>query len=268
MVLVVLIHSEYLEARQYPVARWITLFTGARGLSEVAVPMFFMVSGLLFFNNADSISSVLAKMRKRCLTLLVPYIIWNIIFVLIYVAVQSIPALERFNNSDVIGNIFGGTIWHGLYEVFIMPISFPLWFLKDLILYVALAPILYYALRSLRIWSLIPIIAIGLTLNIFNGLIFFAIGGYIAMYVGLERIDNLKWAFIPSAIIFVASAFAVASGVYFWVGISDLVSLCGIIMLWLGYDYVAHLKRKAPGWLLDFAKYSFSSICLTNQRSI
>lgn len=176
---------------------------------------------------------------------------------LIYVAVQSIPAFERFNNSDVIGNIFGGTIWHGLYEVFIMPINFPLWFLKDLILYVALAPILYFALRALRIWSLIPIIAIGLTLNIFNGLIFFAIGGYIAMYFGLERIDNLKWAFIPPAIIFVASAFAVASGVYFWVGISDLVSLCGIIMLWLGYDYVAHLKRKAPGWLLDFAKYSF-----------
>lgn len=46
-------------------------------------------------------------------------------------------------------------------------------------------------------------------------------------------------------------------GRVFWVGISDLVSLCGIIMLWLGYDYVAHLKRKAPGWLLDFAKYSF-----------
>ncbi len=262
MVLVVLIHSEYLEARQFPVALWITRFTGARGLASVAVPMFFLFSGMLFFNCSESVSKVFSKMKRRCLTILLPYILWNIIFVLWYVVVQSIPALAPYNNSDVVGFIFGGSLGHGLYEVFVTPINFPLWFLKDLIIYVAFAPAIYYLLRWLKIWAILPIFILALVDEIyFNGLIFFALGGWIAMYSGLDKIESLRRLAFPSCMVFVGAAVAVGCGVYFWLGICDFVFLCGILAVWFGYDYLARRFHHAPRWILDASRYSFFIYC-------
>lgn len=49
IVLVLLLHSYFLEAAEYPVAQNVQLFTGTNGISGVAVPLFYFISGVLFF---------------------------------------------------------------------------------------------------------------------------------------------------------------------------------------------------------------------------
>ena len=50
-------------------------------LAQTAVPMFFFISGYLFFNRLHdwNWSVYLGKLRKRCKTLLVPFVLWNTI---------------------------------------------------------------------------------------------------------------------------------------------------------------------------------------------
>lgn len=53
--------------------------------SHVCVPLFFIISGYLFFKNMWSGSVYLTKIKRRARTLLVPFLIWNTIAVLLSV---------------------------------------------------------------------------------------------------------------------------------------------------------------------------------------
>ena len=64
IMLVLLLHSYYLEAVNYPLAQSIQLFTGTIGLSGVAVPLFYFMSGLLFFKSVESIKDCFPGIRK------------------------------------------------------------------------------------------------------------------------------------------------------------------------------------------------------------
>ena len=56
-------------------------------LTHIAVPMFFFISGFLFFNKLQEWNRTVyfGKLRKRIKTLLVPFIIWNTIKILLKV---------------------------------------------------------------------------------------------------------------------------------------------------------------------------------------
>ena len=53
----------------------------SEGLCRVAVPIFFLISGYLFFYNLEEWNKNIwiDKLKKRIKTLLVPYILWNLI---------------------------------------------------------------------------------------------------------------------------------------------------------------------------------------------
>lgn len=53
-------------------------------ISRAAVPIFFLISGYYFFYNTDSFNYkiYIKKLRKRVNTILIPYLIWNGIFIL------------------------------------------------------------------------------------------------------------------------------------------------------------------------------------------
>lgn len=97
IIMVVYIHSYYLEAERYPIALFLQKLTG--GIARVANCMFFCISGYLFARGVNSMQEIGGKLRKRVRTLLVPYLLWNVIFVMWYVVLKNLPGLERFNNS-------------------------------------------------------------------------------------------------------------------------------------------------------------------------
>lgn len=97
-------------------------------LVKVAVPVFFVISGYLFFANVEKFTYVIyfQKIRRRIKTLLIPYIIWNLLMVI---------KLKSFYLS-----------------FFWKPANLPLWFLRDLMIVTLLTPIIYIGVKKLGWW--------------------------------------------------------------------------------------------------------------------
>lgn len=143
------------------------LFSGV--LTGVCVPMFFFFSGFLFFYGKDFTPAVFVrKLKTRFRTLLVPYILWNVVAI-VYTAKVFIPFLSfLFTNAGSIGlNLTVEGLLRTFYDngnggLFTlpgpqsanapMPINGPLWYIRDLMLVVLCAPLWYLLVKRLKGW--------------------------------------------------------------------------------------------------------------------
>lgn len=117
-------------------------------LVKVAMPVFFIMSGYLFFANVAKLdaNTYKRKMMRRLKTLLVPYLIWNLLM-----AVK----LKTFSWS-----VFwaywvpaGRQIdWFGHEQLMTAPANMPLWFLRDLMVVSLLTPIIYLLVKKTGYW--------------------------------------------------------------------------------------------------------------------
>ncbi len=63
------------------------------GICRIAVPLFFLFSGYLFFQNFEFTGScILTKFKRRVFSLLIPYLFWSLGTFLFFYIAQSIPA--------------------------------------------------------------------------------------------------------------------------------------------------------------------------------
>lgn len=248
ILLVLYIHSFYNEAIDTRLASSVQTFVGGGGIAIVAVPMFFVISGFLFFNNIGNVKNCFPKIKKRASSLLVPYLIWNCVFVLWYVVLQNLPGIGGMINSDMLTQIFAGSFIEGIDAMFVAPAAFQLWFLRDLIIIVMLSPLLYLLLKYGK-W----IVVVGLLLvtpyikevtETFNqfGIAYFAMGGAIAMYSDLITIDRFltKPVVICSSFIYLVHAVMLSANVqldFRYVGVISV--LAAIITVWRLYDWIA-----------------------------
>lgn len=82
IIVVLYIHSDFHETADEIAGMMANLClqtVGSRFVGAMAVPLFFMISGCLFFVHADTIGDVWRKMRRRVRTLLIPYVIWALL---------------------------------------------------------------------------------------------------------------------------------------------------------------------------------------------
>lgn len=117
-------------------------------LVKVAMPVFFIMSGYLFFANIAKLdaNTYKRKMMRRLKTLLVPYLIWNLLM-----AVK----LKTFSWSVfwVYWKPAGVQIdWFGQEQLMTAPANMPLWFLRDLMVVSLLTPIIYILVKNLGYW--------------------------------------------------------------------------------------------------------------------
>lgn len=263
IVLVVYIHSYYLEAENgHPIALSIQRICGGNGLSCIANPLFFTISGFLFFNGISHVKDCMSKIRKRMRTLLIPYILWNCIFLLWYIALQNIPSIGGFINSDMVSKIFGGSIIQELYELLITPAAFQLWFLRDLIIMVICSPLLYLMCKYMKWWT--PILwALLLPWARVSGTPYFTLGGCIALYCSLEKISNcLRGEQLAAfTLIYLGNAVAQIFDSPHHPYISFVVCLCGMAFIWKSYDYITCIHPEKIEFLCPFLGYSFFIYC-------
>ena len=176
IIMVLYIHSWYTEAESYAFSSQLQV-TVTQGLCAMAVPMFFTISGFLFFQGVAAVKDVFRKQRKRISTLMLPYILWNLIFMLWYFAMGYIPGISQYVNSDMVGKLLSCNFLDGFNMLFIEPAGFHLWFLRDLILFVTIAPLIFYCIRYTK-WLLPAVCAVvSLKYPLWNGLAFFSVGG-------------------------------------------------------------------------------------------
>ncbi len=114
------------------------------GIAKVAVPIFFIISGFLFFNNF-SMKTYKQKVLKRYYTLFIPYIFWSFLAVFIYFILQSIPGTHNFFKNTLIVNY---TLPQLTDITWVNPRNIPLWFLRDLMFLIVLSPIIFYFVRN------------------------------------------------------------------------------------------------------------------------
>jgi len=158
MVLVVLIHAQLGDAVDGGIAFQGTQFLLSNVIARTSVPLFFIISGYLFFFGKDfTVSIYLEKLKRRIRTLLIPYLLWNLLILLILLTVQTfIPSLQ--GESKPI-NSYNLTDWANTFGIGTHPIDAPLWFLRDLIVMVLISPIIYWAIRLLR-WGWVALLAL------------------------------------------------------------------------------------------------------------
>lgn len=245
IILVLYIHAIYKESINFPIANSVQIFFGYDGIGLIANPLFYCISGFLFFVGIKTVADCTPKIHKRIKSLMIPYLIWNIVFVLWYVALDLIPGASKYVNSDMVGSIFNTSFCGSIKELFITPAAFQLWFLRDLILYVLLSPIFYFLLKKVKlglpfllfVGGIIGLLYLPSEIKIW-GAFYFVLGGYIGLYIPLDSISqkiSLRVATI-CGFLYLLNALLRAFVLYQWKGSDMVVEMCGLIAIWKLYD--------------------------------
>ena len=132
-VLVVMIHADVQEGCPESVRMVKDLVVG--GVCGLAVPFFFAVSGYLLAGHVGEDGWWGSALKKRVWSLLVPYLIWNVVFF-----VADIPR----SGASVSG--FATCLGLNPFE---MPGVYPLWFVRSLMILVVISPVLVRLVRRL-----------------------------------------------------------------------------------------------------------------------
>jgi surface polysaccharide O-acyltransferase-like enzyme len=201
IVLVVMVHSTNLSVRMD--ANFATITKGLNsffqnfisdGIAKTASPLFFAISGYLFFLSIQKGLPVefLGKYKKRLRTLVIPYLLWSIFGLLLYFVIQSIPHFKPFFTRELIRDYSFSQV---LTRIFLQPIPYQLWFIRDLTVLVLISPLVYWLLKSLR--YLIVLFFLILWFMNFNyvvfdnrSILFFTFGAYFSVN-GIDP-HNLK----------------------------------------------------------------------------
>lgn len=270
ILMVLYIHMYYTEGKSLPILQIIEGTMGQYCL--VAVPLFYLISGYLFFlKMPEGIHSIPGKLRKRVRTLLIPYIIANILTFAFYVALNmliwEVPSLGNLVNFRVLDDALENGLWDTLCLVFINPpIAFQLWFIRDLMVAMICSPLLYAIIKwsvaaKWRIILLFAIILIALAIPskvpLLSAFIWFTAGGVAA--IGKYPIEcsvpksyiyilSVIYEFIP----FVGQFYTLAP----WIG--HYIPLVGIPAIWGIYDIIAHTYATYTNNRLTTAYFSYT----------
>ncbi len=220
-------------------------------ITRIAVPLFFLISGFLFFFNLKGTKEeFLAKFKKRAKSLLVPYLFWSSIWILIYFCFQAFPQTQAFFAGKPVRNF---TILEFLNTLFINPIPFQLWFLRDLIILVLISPLLYLLIKYFKYFPFL-LLLFGWYLNVNyyfivnEALLFFTAGATISLVK--NKILELNFSPKHTVFIFLWLAIALVNSILYYMifenaEVRNILHktgiLVGIIAIWILYDF---LKKK------------------------
>lgn len=156
-----------------------------RNICPVAVPIFFMISGILFFQGNWSIAAYAVKLKKRVHTLLIPYLLWCLMALIVFVA-PHVTEYE-YTVSNVL-SCFWATKYSFLHEGS-SPIDFPLWYVRDLMVCCLMAPVYYYIIKKTH--TLLPTMGLILFLSAYkipvvgistDSVAFFSLGAFCSIW--------------------------------------------------------------------------------------
>jgi surface polysaccharide O-acyltransferase-like enzyme len=239
----------------------------SQGITRIAVPLFFLISGYLFFINFnENRFDFLIKFKKRIKTLFIPYFFWSILCLILFLIMESIPQLDiLFTNK----NILDYTIYEFISSVITNPIPYQLWFLRDLMVLVVLSPILFYLLKKFRYFTIVVFMVawfLDFKFIFFSNesLFFFGFGVYISIhkkqileikFSKKELIYTLIWfviLFYKNTLIYLSK-----DNVNLLFFLHKISVLIGVFAIWSLYDVIFINRDLKQSKLFNFSNYSF-----------
>lgn len=184
-------------------------------LLQTCVPCFFMLSGYLFFRNYQS-NRWKSKLVSRIKSLLLPYLIWNVIYTFYLFLISYLGFYDGGGKS-----LINSDLCSVLVRCFNSDYS-PLWFIKYLMAFVVISPLMYYLLRSRLLGGVIIFVLLGINAwNYYSG----------AMHVPLHVNANNWIMFIYQYIFFAVGAYGALCYKDFVEGTSKNKSIISTLML-------------------------------------
>lgn len=116
-------------------------------IMDVAVPLFFLISGYFFFANICDFSyqTYIDKIKKLFFTLFVPYIICNLIAYITYCLLNYNIYFISYIEDNGILYLFWNTAIKGDY-----PVLVPLWYMRNFMLLCILTPFIYVYVKNFK----------------------------------------------------------------------------------------------------------------------
>ena len=134
------------------------------GFASFAVPLFFAISGYLFFYGTKefTFSIYRQKLGRRIRTLVIPYVAWCTIAFLLHAAVSV-------KNGEPLPWPLSLDLWWGCRQIIpgyvcllgysvapvTAPVLVPLWFMRDIFMLALLAPFVRFVLRHMGWWCIL-----------------------------------------------------------------------------------------------------------------
>lgn len=236
------------------------------GLPSVAVPMFFVLSGVCFFYNYTS-GKLGKKLKKRIKTLFVPYILWNLVGMVIAI-IFSYSVLGNFVSSR---EMFEPNIVNVLEGVFLYKYNYVFWFVYNLIIFNLCTPIVDFCVKN-------KIFAVFFTIFCFSLPLFATeflakikidanfVGYYIfGCMIGKHYLKNVVEKTTKKKSIISLGMFLLAMGMIVYFGTSsvsiptvviNLLRLVEVITLWKATDLVVDKIREKKIFSDTFVIYA------------
>lgn len=233
----------------------------SHGVARIAVPLFFSISGYLFFHNYHKKSIDYSELvSKKIRTLVIPYILCSLLSLAFYFILQTLSFTKAYFSHDLLPNHLIDLV----SVVFLHPIPYQLWFLKDLMVLFILSGIVYTLLKQAKVYFIFALMIawfFNLDYILFSNqaLLFFALGGYICLFeqdkllsgsVGGSGFFILAWTMLIAAKTFIMhnrTSYSLTADI-----LHKFSILAGLVALWSSYDDV--FKDKDP------TKYKWYSI--------
>lgn len=148
--------QQYINTPQIPSISAVSWFSNVLIIS--GLPAFFFLSGYFAAGKSNAVLTLAGYrdfMLKKVRSLMVPYLAWNLFFIVFYIALAScFPRL-----SDRVGQK-GLTTVSGFLDSLLglssRPIDSPLWFVRDLFLIFCCMPVIVWTLKRIKwIWPIL-----------------------------------------------------------------------------------------------------------------
>jgi surface polysaccharide O-acyltransferase-like enzyme len=225
-------------------------------LVDVSVPLFFAISGYLFFSGEWSWKNYSAKLRRRIHTLLIPFLFWSLATLAVLAAAESIPQTRMYFADATWPEIHSLSFFRcisvlfGIFEHY--PLLHPFWFLRDLMALVVFAPLIHFVFHNKRgglflvalfIWLYGPLWLRSAWPILWPSLVsvfYFSLGAYLAQTKSaVASIDKIgPWTSLAFLIIFILNYVLPSSQ-------SKLI-----------FEFLISLVAPSVWWLIGFADRS------------
>lgn len=231
-------------------------------LVKVAMPVFFIMSGYLFFANVDvwNFKVYKTKIWRRIKTLLIPYLIWNLLMAI---------KLKTFSWSMfwAYWEPAGVQIdWFGQEQLMTAPANMPLWFLRDLMTVSLLTPIIYLLIRKLGYWliGLLTILYLSGVYSFIPGLsayavYFFMFGAFLSIRK-MDLVASLKRVEIPAYVLSIL--FALSMLLTYNIPVFSSLMLCfrltgAVSIFCLASRFLSSTDRRLPAIVCDSSYFIY-----------
>lgn len=225
--------------------------------ARIAVPCFFVLSAYLFYKSFD-MSKLFSKYKSRFKSLFIPYIVWSGA-AFAYIAILS--NVSFFSSRMNMGKV-ELTLSNILKSVLLSEYA-PLWFVRNLMIFVIISPIIYYIIKRKMLAKVIIIVFV--SINLLLEIDYYAVlywvplyltGAYLGHYYS-KKVEGI-WVFnkkskVVSCILF--SIVFIFAYLYENATTMYIFRLVVPFTLWILIDGISFSKK--PKWWMEISFFIY-----------